>query len=246
VPEWAGGIIAGLKPPPSRPGVVVVGRHRRWTEGQPPDAPREWINRKGMTEFTVKCVCDKCNSGWMSDIEGKAQASLTPMFLDQSVVLDSANQNAIATWLGLKAVVAQYAVMPRRANHEWADAYWRDKSPPGTWHIRIGRYAGVQPVTMGVSAVDFTVIHSLSPITLKRQGFLFTISVGAFVGQVVGITQLTPIATNRLYLTQIWPHPLLRTQSPTLADFGPQNWPPERGFDDANLKKCSQDVTEPK
>jgi hypothetical protein len=245
VPAWAGEILTRTQPPPSRPDRIVVGRHKRWSEGNNPDVQQEWLNKEGPS-FTVKCVCDGCNNGWMSDIEGSAKPILTPMIEDQATTLSNADQESIAKWLGLKAICAQYSLPSPGADSVWATALAVDRRPPTGWQMRVGHYTGTHPVWMANTGIDFTVVHSLSPFTIHRPGFLFSVSLGHFVGQVVGVTQQTPIATNEMYFLQIWPHPLLRMDSPAMTHIASQAWPPERGLGDSDLKKCARDPAEPR
>lgn len=245
IPVWAAEVLAKTKPPPSRPDKVVVGAHRRWSEGAEVDVSQEWFARHGVN-FIVKCVCKECNEGWMSDIESAAKPIVTAMIEDQRVMLDTQDQEKVANWLGLKAVVAQQSLPPAQGFLEWADAFASEKHPPTSWQIRIARYQGTVPMLFANTPTNTTVIHPLVPFAIKRRGFLFTTQLGHFVGQVLGIWQRgPPVAANRRFI-QIWPHPLLRGDNPSVAQVKSVDWPPEGGLDDSDLKKCAHDPAEPK
>ncbi len=47
---------------------------------------------------TVKRVCERCNTGWMSRLEDSAKPLLTPMISGQSAVLSPDDQRVVAIW----------------------------------------------------------------------------------------------------------------------------------------------------
>jgi hypothetical protein len=53
----------------------------------------------------VRNVCGDCNSQWMSRLESEVQQCLSPMLFGAPCTLDRAEQESIATWLTLKAMV---------------------------------------------------------------------------------------------------------------------------------------------
>jgi len=244
VPVWAAEVLAKAKPPPSRPGVRVVARHRRWSEGAEADVSQDWFAKRA--DFIVKCVCKECNGGWMSAIEDAAKPIVTMMIEDQRVVLDTEDQEKVAIWLGLKAIVAQQSLPPAQGFLEWANAFASDRRPPTSWRIQIARYQGTVPMFFGNTGLDTTIIHELAPFPMKRPGFLFTAQLGHFVGQVQGMRQQTWIVPTQRRFIQIWPHPLLRANAPDIAHIASVTWPPEGGLDDSDLKKCASAPAEPK
>jgi hypothetical protein len=183
----------------------------------------------------------------MSVIEDAAKPIVTMMIEGQPVVLNTEDQEKVAIWLGLKAIVAQQSLPPAEGFLEWANAFAIQKSPPTSWQIRIARYQGTQPMFFGNTGLNTTVIHpSLVPFAMRRPGFLFIVQLGHFVGQVLGIRQQTWIAPTQRRFIQIWPHPLLRANSPSIGQIASVTWPPEDGLDDSDLKKCARDPAEPK
>lgn len=245
IPHWAEEVLARTKPPPSQPGKVVVALYKRWSEGAEVDVDQEWLT-KNARGLTAKCVCAGCNQGWMSNIESAAQPIVTPMIEDQGVTLDTADQEKVAKWLGLKAIVAQRVLPPRRPVLEWAHAFAIERRPPISWQIRIARYQGTRPMFFGNTGLNTTIIHKLVPFPMKRPGLLFTAQLGHFVGQVLGIRQQGWIVPAQRCFIQIWPHPLLRPNSPDVAHIVSVQWPPETWLDESDLKKCAHDPAEPK
>lgn len=60
---------------------------------------------------TARIVCEECNSGWMSQLEGDIQALLGPMMIgkDIPVVLSTYQQSMIATWVAKTLTVLEYS-----------------------------------------------------------------------------------------------------------------------------------------
>jgi hypothetical protein len=244
VPRWAADLIARTKPPPSGPDKVVRAVYRRWSEGANKDVDQQWLTGDA-PQITVKCVCAECNHGWMSMIEASAQPIVAAMIEDQRITLDTGEQEKVAKWLGLKAIVAQYGLPQGQISPEWTHAFAIEKCPPTSWQIRIARYQGAVPMFWTTTPLDTTVIHQLVPFPMKRPGFLFIAQLGHFVGQVLGMRQQAWLVPVRCFI-EIWPHPLLRANSPDPAHIASVTWPPEVGLDESDLKKCAHDPAEPK
>lgn len=246
ISEWAGEILLQGKPAPSKPGNVVKARHQRFREDAGVrTALSEWITSDA-PEFTAKCVCGECNGGWMSNIESAAIPIMTPMIQGEAVQLDRNAQDIVARWLGLKAIVQDFSHAEAARDQEWIAYYFKHRQPPMTWHIRLGRYDGERQAFFGGGALDASIRHALSPFTWNRPGLIFTISIGHFVGQVIGVKQQAAVSLNPRYFAQIWPHPLIRAETPRRPHYQAEPWPPERGLDDSQLQKCVRDPAEPK
>jgi hypothetical protein len=215
-----------------------VGVFERWSEGAKEDVRQKWRMNDAL-EITAKCVCTECNHGWMSNIESAAQPIVTAMMEDQRTMLDTAAQEEVAKWLGLRAIIGQYALPPGEASREWAQAFALEGCPPTSWQIRIARYQGTLPVFLGNVPLDTTITHPLVHFAFKSPGFLFTAQLGHFVGQVLASRQQAWIVPARRFI-QIWPHPLLRANSPDPAGIASVTWLPEGGLDDSDLKKCAR------
>jgi len=236
------------KPSPTMPDHVVEARLRRGHAafGDKPGEEKEWATQR-QPRFLAKCVCETCNNQWMSDIEAAAMPTLTEMIDGHAVTLDQSQQEAIAKWLGLKALVSQYLRSDKPPLIDvWVSNFYAAKRPPNTWQIRIGRYEGQQMVSLLNTTIDTTVVHALVPFAFKRPGFLFVIVIGRFVGQVFGCAETQHVVPASGYFIQIWPHSLLRTYGPVRAHGDVESWPPERGLDDSQLEKCAHDPAEPR
>src|SRR4051812_22801435 len=66
--------------------------------------PRRWTG----TPFsaTVRAVCDECNHGWMSSLEGSAKPILTPLIHGEVQELPPDVQQLVAAWCFKTALVA--------------------------------------------------------------------------------------------------------------------------------------------
>ncbi len=245
IPDWLGGVMARGKPQPSAPDRVVKMVNER---GKDDITSEKWLTDKG-PHLTSRCVCGPCNGGWMSDIESAATWPLTEMIEGRSVALALNEQEAVATWLALRAIVEQHSRSePPPAG--WGKRFYATKRPPTEWQVRIGEYGGTGWAVRftGVS-IDVVGTHPLSPFAVRFPGFLFTALIGQFVGQVIGLDQRADLTPNRLYFTEIWPHPLLRvTDTPIGTGANPivEAWPPNRRLDESQLKKATKDVKEPR
>jgi hypothetical protein len=58
-------------------------------------------------ELGVRCVCRRCNNGWMSQIEVKVQRFLQPMLMGNDCELDLAGQATVALWSVKTAMVLE-------------------------------------------------------------------------------------------------------------------------------------------
>ena len=71
-----------------------------------------WRN-KTTKLLRVKCVCEKCNSGWMSQLEGQVKPVIESILDDQIKTVDVSSQALIAVW-AVKTAMALEASNPQR------------------------------------------------------------------------------------------------------------------------------------
>ena len=69
----------------------------------------------------IRCVCEQCNNGWMSRLEGRVQPFLQPLLIGASGALDMVGQTTIATW-AVVTVVHRSMTDPRNdeTGVEWS------------------------------------------------------------------------------------------------------------------------------
>jgi len=242
IPRWAARVVEQ-----DPRGVAPDSQHTRYLEvvGEPPVKLQEWGGNP--IDFKANCVCAKCNGGWMGKIESDAQRFVAPMIQGKkNVTLDRDAQDIVATWLGLKAIVERYSrspIIPIR--REWVDYIYQNQHPPNTWQIRLGWWVGQHVAHIAGGDFEVQIRHTLVPFLIQRQAWLFTLGVGYFVGQVLGLDSQTDVPSDPLLFVQIWPHPLVRmVGSPTLSQ-DPLAWPPKRYLSDVDIERYSRDPMMP-
>jgi hypothetical protein len=198
--------------------------------------PRKWTS----TPFTatVRAVCDDCNHGWMSGLEGAAKPILTPLILGEARDLSADDQRLIAAWTFKTALVAmlsssdedrargygvpaaEYAPLYSARDHPeplpyskfWI-GYYEGERPPGTIHV--------VPLVVELEGIT----ESDMPAA-----YLVTVVIGKLLVQ--GVRFTTPSLYVELATTpelpQIWP-----TQPIAI-------WPPDPHIDDPSLKTMLQ------
>jgi hypothetical protein len=63
-------------------------------------------------QMTVRAVCRECNNGWMYDLEGKAEALLSPMLDGRGRELHRGGQRQLAAWALKTALMFDQASAP--------------------------------------------------------------------------------------------------------------------------------------
>ena len=230
-----------------RPGYRAVMMNER---GKDNVITKRWQTK--IPAIVARCVCGPCNNNWMGQIEDTVIPTLTEMIEGRTTVLDVKAQTAVATWLSLKAIIEQHA-RNEPPPERWGREFYDKRRPPPAWQVRIGEYGGTSWAgRVTGTSIDVFGPHPLVPVPgfrLKFPGFLSTIHLGHFIGQVVGLDRPAELGTNRLHWLQIWPHPLLRANIGSVGTGSNpviETWPPSRGLDDSRLARCTTDVQEPR
>lgn len=112
------------------------------------DRPRVWIHKMpgALRDWQVKCVCGghnkSCNNGWMRKrIEDPARPILQKLFRGDATRISTAEQQRIAAWAALKAMIAEHDdgdhVTTNKTNRRYL---MRHHIPPKGWGVWIGHY----------------------------------------------------------------------------------------------------------
>ena len=180
-----------------------------------------------------RLVCEECNSGWMSELEGKTKSLVAPMILGYNATLTADQQLTIATWAAMKTMVHEFVwgadqspISPQNDR----DIVMHERRPPATMQIRL---AAVE--SKGRPIAVFRRLHQrkhpqVQAPTAQDSVFCVTIVLGCLVIQIFGgpaattnkFDQTAKIAPNFL---SIWP--------PNVTAI---NWPPVIVLDDAGLE----------
>jgi hypothetical protein len=203
------------------------------------DSPRVIAKREvrsyqgNVNTIRLRVVCKACNNGWMSRQDNEIKPILSPLILCQPVVVDEAAQLKLATWIAMKALVAEQSrpedvasIQPERS------ALMAGLKPPANWQIWIARQTGIlwrvgyQRRASTLGYLDGEGIAQSPDGTLAKNTQSMTIGIGQLLINVVStrVPELrfsfrdTPIgrAMHRI-------HPYQRDLS----------WPPEQVLDGA-------------
>jgi hypothetical protein len=122
----------------------------------------------------ARCVCEKCNGGWMSRLESSAKPILEPMIHDSSSVIDYVQQSVIAAWAIKTAMVfectkassAFYSQGDRSHLLTWS-------TPPPDTLVWIGRY-----VNSHALFVENDYLSNTKPANVLSEGCVTTFAIG--------------------------------------------------------------------
>ena len=136
-------------------------------------------------KITVKAVCKKCNSGWMSNLEGANIPLVGAMMQDISIRLDRGQQETVAQWLTKMAFLVDWTRDDGRRKRFYTRdegaAFAEDRTVPPRTRIWIGHIASSHLSTDGHDAARFAKTDE------KRLGTATTITlaVGHLAAQIM-------------------------------------------------------------
>ncbi len=179
---------------------------------------------------TVGAVCDDCNHGWMSQLEGDAKPVLTPLILGEARELSADDQRLIAVWAFKTALVAMLSSSDEERaqgygvpSEEYTALYANREHPEPLPHSQfwIGYYAGRRPPGT-IRVVPLVIGLENIPEPDMPAAYLVTIAIGKLLVQGVRFTapSLYVDLATELEVPGIWP-----TQ-------GAVPWPPDARVDD--------------
>ncbi len=192
------------------------------------EQPRQWPTKD--SALKIGNVCQECNNGWMSRLEGSVKAILSPMIIGTSVVLTVSQQERITAWLTKCAMMFDsmdkgdvfYDVLDRQHFKTNVAPY----SDTAAW---LGHYAG----SMGRAFADHRTLHTRLASGGSVKTHVLTMSIGQLVLQIVSV--------KRLEYFDLSPQIDLQTIGPRLTDaliqmwplnFRDVSWPPPLSFND--------------
>jgi hypothetical protein len=95
-------------------------------------------------DWKVVCVCEtRCNNGWMRrSIDEPARPVMIPLLNGESSRLTSHEQQIVASWAVLKAMVAEYDIASHVTTHHSQRKYLMKNHlpPPKGWAVWIGHH----------------------------------------------------------------------------------------------------------
>lgn len=209
---WSNWILQDIKP--AQPVHRKIGK-----------AVAKWVDDP---RVRIKCVCQNCNNGWMSDIEGENKPHIFAMMNDKPTVLTPMQQKSLTRWAILKAMVLDGANKNKRT--PFYSEYERTNMRPPLRSLPVGTltWIGRLPIK-GFHAELGDTFGKINDIPKAFHCCITTIIVGHLVIQVLTMHVLPAFATARLRpackpgawdvnLLDIWPA------------FGEKHWPPSASF----------------
>jgi hypothetical protein len=193
-------------------------------------ATRTW-QTEVVAAIEAAVVCEDCNGGWMSDLDGQVRQLLEPMMLGKPRTLAPGEQQTIATWAAMKSMVMEYfwgsgpAVLPQSAR----TFVFRQQWPPESMQIRI---AAVE--SQGQPAAIRRRVYQLSPNASGSAdppgfGVCSTIVLDCFVVQTYATSMASPVPSRGRHGQDY-----LVINPPVRQDI---RWPPPQPLDDAGLDR---------
>lgn len=171
----------------------------------------------------LRAVCESCNGGWMSDLEGSVRPLIEPTIQGYSASFTPDQQITIATWATLKSMVFEYV---------WTDTpvftagdrqvLMAQDRPPASVQVRL---AAVESNGYPLRALG----KGCEVQDKGDKALCLTMTVGCLVAQVfggpgAGDHRFEPVGVTRKDFIGIYP-PQMRTVQ----------WPPASALNDASL-----------
>jgi hypothetical protein len=97
----------------------------------------------------VRCVCQRCNNGWMKRIQDDVQSTAIPLITGKKTTLTRSTQKLVAMWIAMAVIVSEFS---NRSSQEFSaektagvpetDRRWlyNFQTIPPNWKIWIGHY----------------------------------------------------------------------------------------------------------
>ena len=209
---WSEWILEDLKP--TQPIHIKIGK-----------TTAKWIDKP---EVRIKCVCQKCNNSWMSDLENENKPHILAMMHSKSIILKPAQQRSLARWSILKAMVIDGSSPKRIPFYSSSE---RTLMKPPSRALPVGSLVCIGQLSVEAFHAGLTgTFGEVGSIPEAFHGCVVTIIVGHLVIQVITMHVLAMFATNEglranyksgawdVSLLDIWPV------------FGEAYWPPPLPF----------------
>jgi hypothetical protein len=192
------------------------------------------------------CVCEKCNNGWMSDVEQLAIPVLRPMILgNHPKQLRTHDQYVLATWLSLRFIIFDaYSAASIEREYFSSDerscfAQHSDKPLLGSrvWlAVMASDWQGAAYLTQAAVRPDKNIAAQISTCVIGHVVLQMFVAKGDWESNF--INQDNPYFNPKKLLvppwshfaSQIWPYRFVKT------------WPPSKKFSDAEFDAFSRRI----
>lgn len=138
----------------------------------------------------VRCVCARCNSGWMSVLQSQAKPILIPLLKGARHSLRKREQAMLATWITMFTMVAEYRLRPGELAAISADErrqFMETRRPLPNWKIWIG--------TINDDSWRGRYVHTTLPVYESADP-----GKRSAAGVLIPNTQTTTFVVDRLYV----------------------------------------------
>lgn len=140
-------------------------------------------------QATVRKVCSNCNSGWLSELEGRTKALLESLMMGGERLLNSAEQTRLAFWC-VKTAIVMDAAQPKPgvpANH--AQHICSAGALPANYVITLHTADFEEPYLLfHHQHIGFSATRALSPLMpgnlMEDDGYVSTFRILRFTAQV--------------------------------------------------------------
>jgi hypothetical protein len=175
----------------------------------------------------VKRVCETCNNGWMSDLEGRAKPVLVPMMFGAlpQISLSPEDQGVVALWAYKTVLMADFFGARRTLDPHVYTAFFRERCPPRRSWVLMAAYAGsakrlrsYSTTTTVTREMQHNAVGVLERNPIELPAVIGTLVVFHLVLQVViysGKDLPLRVANGHAWEQMIWP-----------VDPAPVTWPP--------------------
>lgn len=181
-------------------------------------------------DTVAKCICKKCNNGWLSDVERDAKRHIEAMVNGETVSLNTNEQALVATWAGLKAILVRYSHSPPPPiDREWLEWVYKHRSVPEEWFVWVGKYDGRLPYFYEAHDIHSFELRSnyvtgLVISSPEQHGVLLTFAIGYLAVKILGIRGFLP------------GYPQFDSLQYLSPSFSSQlNWPPSTVINDSSI-----------
>jgi hypothetical protein len=194
-----------------------------------PEPERKFHTRGHLGMVTDK-VCQRCNNGWMSDLEKKTQPFLRPMMDGERITIPTDQQLWIARWFFKVAVLYEFwrERSPRYFKPAERVAFFKSLTIPNHTYMYLGHYVG----SLASSTTDIDnpfIVSPNTPNATSTDAYSVTLSIKQLALQVFSFRWPENHRSNISFkLPGAWDTAHIQIRPIE----GNKNWPPPAAFDD--------------
>jgi hypothetical protein len=196
------------------------------------------VREGGVNTLKLRVVCeDRCNNGWMSQLDEAVKPILSPLILGQPASLDRHMQKTLATWIVTKMMVSEFSypddiVTPQSER----ESVMLTLTPPGNWQIWIAHCraekwrSGLTRMAMNIGPLDNPPSLPAGQKHIAKNTQLFSFGIGELLINAVSTTGEIRLGRPReveKFACFLWP----------IADH--ILWPPGRIISEMEADACS-------